>query len=282
MMRPPSNCPAGIRLSAVTRYLEQVYFNHTRPASPNFHSPAPCDRLFCNTFIQATDPKFCMSEAAIRENSLVLYRARPLCLKLPMISSAWNWKAARAPKFAYPRHPAPPGTVEKPRRAAAARRRCADRLGDPGRKRHHLGGVGGVGLRRVHAEHGLGSLAGSQRFAIFCWTPERIMVCSAEEVAHTQAYARPRPPRNRPEAFVARAKAGKVAPEDRRYLRDVEDLALGRNDRSRVLKALGRENCTRTPTPRCYFATRMRRSIPTLPAMDYVDDAATAAARTLG
>ena len=43
------------------------------------------------------------------------------------------------------------------------------------------------------------------------------------------------------EAFVTRAKVGKVAPEDRRYLRDVEDLALGRNDRSHVLKALGRE-----------------------------------------
>ena len=43
------------------------------------------------------------------------------------------------------------------------------------------------------------------------------------------------------EAFVARAKAGKVAPEDRRYLRDVEDLAIGRSERSRVLKALARE-----------------------------------------
>ena len=43
------------------------------------------------------------------------------------------------------------------------------------------------------------------------------------------------------EAFVARAKAGKVAPEDRRYLRDVEDLAMGRSERSRVLKALARE-----------------------------------------
>lgn len=43
------------------------------------------------------------------------------------------------------------------------------------------------------------------------------------------------------ETFLARAKSGKVASEDRRYLREVEDLAYGRTERSRVLKALGRE-----------------------------------------
>ena len=53
----------------------------------------------------------------------------------------------------------------------------------------------------------------------------------AAEAAEKQAW----------EAFVARAKAGKVAPEDRRYLRDVEDLAMGRSERSRVLKALAHE-----------------------------------------
>jgi len=38
-----------------------------------------------------------------------------------------------------------------------------------------------------------------------------------------------------------RAKAGNVTQEDHRYLREVEDLAYGRTERSRVLKALGRE-----------------------------------------
>ena len=43
------------------------------------------------------------------------------------------------------------------------------------------------------------------------------------------------------EAFLSRAKAGRVTTDDRRYLREVEDLAYGRTERSRVLKALGRE-----------------------------------------
>ena len=44
------------------------------------------------------------------------------------------------------------------------------------------------------------------------------------------------------ESFLRRAKAGKVDPEqDRRYVREVEDLAFGRTERSRVLKALARE-----------------------------------------
>ncbi len=43
------------------------------------------------------------------------------------------------------------------------------------------------------------------------------------------------------EAFLARARAAKVTSEDKRYLREVEDLAYGRTERSRVLKALGRE-----------------------------------------
>ena len=44
------------------------------------------------------------------------------------------------------------------------------------------------------------------------------------------------------EAFLARARSGKVDPErDRRYLREVEDLAFGRTERSRVLKSLARE-----------------------------------------
>ncbi len=43
------------------------------------------------------------------------------------------------------------------------------------------------------------------------------------------------------EAFLVRAKAGRVVADDRRYWREVEDLAYGRTERSRILKALGRE-----------------------------------------
>lgn len=66
---------------------------------------------------------------------------------------------------------------------------------------------------------------------------------TAEEVAHVQAQrAAEAAEREAWDAFIQRAKAGKVDPaQDRRYLREVEELAYGRAERSRVLKSLARE-----------------------------------------
>ncbi len=76
----------------------------------------------------------------------------------------------------------------------------------------------------------------------FRGTPEHVTACTPEEVAHTlTARAAEATEKAAWDAFLGRAKAGSVAPEDRRYLREVEDLALGRSERSRVLHALGRE-----------------------------------------
>jgi exoribonuclease II len=76
----------------------------------------------------------------------------------------------------------------------------------------------------------------------FRQTGEMIHATSSEEVEHIQAQrAAEAAERAAWEAFLARAKAGKVTADDRRYLREVEDLAYGRSERSRVLKALGRE-----------------------------------------
>lgn len=76
----------------------------------------------------------------------------------------------------------------------------------------------------------------------FRGTPEQITACTPDEVAHTRA-ARAAAAAEKAawDAFLDRAKAGHVAPEDRRRLRDVEELALGRSEHSRVLRALGRE-----------------------------------------
>jgi exoribonuclease II len=77
----------------------------------------------------------------------------------------------------------------------------------------------------------------------FRGAPDEIIAVSAEDVARTQA-ARAAEAAEKAawEGFVLRAKTGRVAEEDRRYLREVEDLALGRIDHSRVLRALGRED----------------------------------------
>lgn len=76
----------------------------------------------------------------------------------------------------------------------------------------------------------------------FRWTSDGIAACTAEEVAAIQAArAANLAEKQAWEVFLGRVKAGKIAPEDNRYLRDIEDLALGRTTRSRVLRALGRE-----------------------------------------
>ncbi len=65
---------------------------------------------------------------------------------------------------------------------------------------------------------------------------------TGEEIMHIQAQrAAEAAERAAWEAFMGRARAGNVTQEDRRYLREVEDLAYGRTERSRVLKSLGRE-----------------------------------------
>jgi exoribonuclease II len=76
----------------------------------------------------------------------------------------------------------------------------------------------------------------------FRGTPERITACTAAEVAATQtARAADKAEKEAWEQFLQRVRGDAYAPEDRRYLREVETLALGQSEHSRVLRALGRE-----------------------------------------
>lgn len=76
----------------------------------------------------------------------------------------------------------------------------------------------------------------------FQGTPDAIHALSAEEVARKQAArAAEAAEKEARLAFVARARAGRYAPEDSRYLREVEALALGRSSHSRVLRELGHD-----------------------------------------
>jgi exoribonuclease-2 len=76
----------------------------------------------------------------------------------------------------------------------------------------------------------------------FRGTPEKIHACTAAEVSVTQeARAAEKAEKKAWEGFLGRVSEGRCAPEDLRYLREVESLALGRNDHSRTLRALGRE-----------------------------------------
>jgi exoribonuclease-2 len=184
-----------------------------------------------------------MSEAAIRENSLVLYRARPARVlradeKLSLELEGGESAKVRA-KDVTPLHPGPLKSLTELRPPAGDVLTAWEIL------------AGSDTTLAELAELAYGAFTPSSAWAAwqvvtdslyFRGTPERILACTADEVAHTQAArAAEAAEKQAWEAFVARAKAGKVAPEDRRYLRDVEDLAMGHSERSRVLKALSRE-----------------------------------------
>ena len=184
-----------------------------------------------------------MSEAAIRENSLVLYRARPARVqradeKLSLELEGGESAKVRA-KDVTPLHPGPLRNLAELRTPAGDVQTAWEIL------------AGSDTTLAELAELAYGAFTPSSAWAAwqlvteglyFHGTPERIAACTADEVARTQAARAAEVAEKQAwEAFVARAKAGKVAPEDRRYLRDVEDLAMGRSERSRVLKALARE-----------------------------------------
>jgi exoribonuclease-2 len=72
-------------------------------------------------------------------------------------------------------------------------------------------------------------------------TPQEIRARSPQAVAEEQAAREARAAEERAwQAFLVRAGHGGIEAEDGPFLREVEDLALGRLDRSRVLRELGR------------------------------------------
>lgn len=75
----------------------------------------------------------------------------------------------------------------------------------------------------------------------FRGTPEVVEVSSAEEVARMQAARAARAVEEQAWAtFLEHLRSNNVAPEDQRYLKEVEELALGQRANSRVLRELGR------------------------------------------
>jgi exoribonuclease II len=76
----------------------------------------------------------------------------------------------------------------------------------------------------------------------FRGTPDAIQAATPEEVeARQAARASDVAERQAWEGFLERVRAGQFLPEDGRYLHEVEALALGRSNRSRVLQVLARE-----------------------------------------
>lgn len=74
----------------------------------------------------------------------------------------------------------------------------------------------------------------------FRGTPEVVMVCTPEEVERERTARETKAAEKHAwDAFLERVRAGRTAPEDERYLKEVEDRALGKRSESRVLRELG-------------------------------------------
>jgi exoribonuclease-2 len=76
----------------------------------------------------------------------------------------------------------------------------------------------------------------------FSGSPEKVVARTPDEVAHEQAARQARAAEDQAwAAFLDRIRAGRLHPEDSHYLREVEDLALGKRPQSRLLRELGRK-----------------------------------------
>lgn len=75
----------------------------------------------------------------------------------------------------------------------------------------------------------------------FRGSPEEVIACTPDEVIQEQSTRMARAAEEQERsAFLERVRASRIVPDDRQFLRDVEDLALARTKKSRVLRDLGR------------------------------------------
>jgi exoribonuclease-2 len=184
-----------------------------------------------------------MTETPPPQGSLVLYRLHPARVqqsgdKLTLELEDGAVVRVR-PKDVSMLHPGPVGQLAELRRPA----------GDPQIAWELLAGET-TSLPEL-AELAYGSFTPATAWAawelvaegmLFRGTPEGIRALTAAEVGAVQAArAADKAEKEAWEAFVGRARHGRFSPEDLRFLREVESLALGRSDRSRTMHALGRE-----------------------------------------
>lgn len=201
-----------------------------------------------------------MPNQELREGSLVLYKLRParvarLGEKIELETEESEGPKVR-PKDVVLLHPGP-------------LRRLAEALRPPPGEVEVAWEVlaGGTTTLAELAELAFGAYTPATAWAAwqlvadglyFRGTPDAITACTAEEVACTRAaraaeaaekeawsrflaFVRSRSAENSASAAGPRGQADALRPEDDRFLREVEALALGQAARSRVLRELGRE-----------------------------------------
>jgi exoribonuclease-2 len=194
-----------------------------------------------------------MTQENIQAGGLVLYKRRPARVsrvseKIEIELQDGNRARVREKDVALI-HPGPLENLDEMEREARhlmSRQEDVELawqiLSDPGEGLHDL---------EVLAELIYGAFTPASAWAAWEWLddgiyfrgpPDAIEVCTPEEVRREQAARREREAQARAWTdFIERARSGAIdADADRQYLREVEDLALGRRDDSALLRELGR------------------------------------------
>jgi len=184
-----------------------------------------------------------MSETIASENSLVLYKNRPARVKhvgekLDIELDSGEMQKVR-PKDVVLLHPGPMRSLNELRPQPGEMEAAWEIL------------AGSTTTLRELADLIYGAFtpatawAAWQRVAeglYFRGTPDRIEACPPEEVAQKQATREADAAEKRAwVTFLDHVHSNQIAPEELRYLREVENLALKRTVKSRVLRELGRE-----------------------------------------
>jgi exoribonuclease-2 len=184
-----------------------------------------------------------MSEPQIRSGSLVLYKGRPACIrragKRLQIELDGGETLQVRPKDVVLLHPGPIGSLDE----------LGTRTGEVETAWELLAGEATT-LAEL-AELAYGEYTPDTAWAAwqlvddglyFQGTPEEVVARTPEQVSQEQAAREARAARERARvAFMERVRAGRVLLEDGQYLRKVEDLALARRTKGRLLRELGRK-----------------------------------------
>ncbi len=228
-----------------------------------------------------------MSEAIPPENSLVLYKNRPARVKhvgekLDIELDSGEIQKVR-PKDIVLLHAGPMRSLSELRPQPGEVEAAWEIL------------AGSTTTLRELADLAFGAFTPATAWAAWQWVaeglyfrgaPGQVEACAPEEVAKKLAAREAEAAEKRAwAAFLERVHARQRLPEDARYLREVEDLALARTVKSRALRELGREESpenahallldlgywdhTVNPYPQRFG---LATSSPTLDALDLPDD----------
>jgi exoribonuclease-2 len=183
-----------------------------------------------------------MADLSLRRDSLVLYKARParvrgLGRKIEIELSEGEILSVR-PKDVEVLHPGPCGSLSE----------LSSQVGEVETAWELLAGqtTNLVELAElIYGDHTPATAWAAWQLMDdglhFRGTPGEVVARTPEEVAQEQAAREARAAQEGARsAFLARVRAGTVLPEDGLFIRRIEDLALGRRSKSRLLRDLGR------------------------------------------